>query len=75
MDLALLVRVFVAVEVYSLGQDCSVRWWDLKSSSCVQEISSHRGHGNAGVWGIASSRDSSFVASGGADSVVKVYGK
>jgi striatin 1/3/4 len=51
-----------------------VRWWDLRSRKCVQEISSHRTYGGAGVWGIDWSREGSYVASGGADGVVKVYG-
>lgn len=63
------------VGAYGVGIDCSVRWWDLKSDRCVQEVSGHRKSGDAGVWGVGWNRDCSLVASGGADGVVKVYGK
>lgn len=56
------------------GHDCSVRFWDiLGSRACVQEISSHREKAEEGVLDVMFHASLPFMASAGADGVVKLY--
>jgi len=56
------------------GHDCSVRFWDLLNSrACVQETTSHREKANEGVLDVAFHPSLPFLASAGADGVVKLY--
>ena len=71
------------------GHDCSVRFWDVLgqdgkngdkekdaknlSMSCVQEITSHRRKADEGVLALAFHPTLPFMASAGADGVVKLY--
>lgn len=56
------------------GHDCSVRFWDLRGSrSCTQEISSHREKAREGVLAVEFHPSMTFMASAGADGVVKLY--
>jgi striatin 1/3/4 len=62
------------LNVVSGGHDCSVRFWDLLSTrTCLQEIASHRPKGGEGVLAVRYHPSLPYVASAGADSVVKVY--
>jgi striatin 1/3/4 len=57
------------------GHDCSVRFWDiLNTQACVQEVTSHRKKGGEGVLDVAYHPTLPFLASAGADGVVKLYG-
>lgn len=57
------------------GHDCSLRFWDLlKTKGCVQESTTHRKKGEEGVLNVAFHPGGlPFVASAGADGVVKLY--
>ncbi|KAH8814514.1 WD40 repeat-like protein [Flagelloscypha sp. PMI_526] len=62
------------------GHDCSVRFWDLlgegssgEDRACVQEIPSHREKAQEGVLDLAFHPSLPFMASTGADGVVKIY--
>ncbi|KDQ60581.1 hypothetical protein JAAARDRAFT_31547 [Jaapia argillacea MUCL 33604] len=56
------------------SHDCSVRFWDLLGSrSCVQEITSHREKAHEGVLDVEFHPSLPFMASAGADGVVKLY--
>ncbi|KAF8574175.1 WD40 repeat-like protein [Ramaria rubella] len=56
------------------GHDCSVRFWDLLNSrACVQETTSHREKAREGVLDVAFHPSLPFLASAGADGVVKLY--
>ncbi|RXW24871.1 hypothetical protein EST38_g949 [Candolleomyces aberdarensis] len=56
------------------SHDCSVRFWDLLGShQCVQEISSHREKAREGVLDVEFHPSLPFMASAGADGVVKLY--
>lgn len=56
------------------GHDCSVRFWEvLGSRACVQEITSHRKKADEGVLDVAFHPTLPFMASAGADGVVKLY--
>ena len=56
------------------SHDCSIRFWDLLGSrSCVQEISSHREKAKEGVLDVEFHPSLPFIASAGADGVVKLY--
>ena len=56
------------------GHDCSVRFWDLLNSrACVQEMTSHREKGREGVLDVVFHPSLPFLASAGADGVVKLY--
>lgn len=56
------------------GHDCSVRFWDLLGTrACVQEISSHREKALEGVLDVEFHSSLPFMASAGADGVVKLY--
>lgn len=58
------------------GQDCSVRFWDLlKTRACIQEMTGHREKGGEGVLDVAFHPGGlPFLASAGADSIVRLYG-
>ncbi|KAF8803610.1 WD40 repeat-like protein [Phlegmacium glaucopus] len=56
------------------SHDCSVRFWDLLGSrSCVQELTTHREKAREGVLDVEFHPSLPFMASGGADGVVKLY--
>lgn len=56
------------------GHDCSVRFWDLfNTRACVYETPSHREKGHEGVLAVEFHPKLMFLASAGADGVVKLY--
>ncbi|ORY33558.1 WD40 repeat-like protein [Rhizoclosmatium globosum] len=58
----------------SSGHDCSIRWWDIGTRSCVQEYSTHRQKNDEGIWDVAyHPTDAECLASGGADGIVKLF--
>jgi striatin 1/3/4 len=58
----------------SAGHDCSVRFWDiLGTRQCVQDINVHREKAREGVLAVEFHQSLPFVASAGADGVVKLY--
>jgi striatin 1/3/4 len=58
----------------SASHDCSVRFWDLLGSrACTQEITSHREKADEGVLDVAFHPTLPFVATAGADGVVKLF--
>jgi striatin 1/3/4 len=56
------------------SHDCSVRFWDLLGTrACVQEITTHREKAREGVLDVEFHPSLPFMASAGADGVVKLY--
>jgi striatin 1/3/4 len=56
------------------SHDGSIRFWDiLGSKTCVQEINAHREKSNEGTLGVVFHPSMPFIASAGADGVVKIY--
>ncbi|KAI9509955.1 WD40-repeat-containing domain protein [Russula earlei] len=56
------------------GHDCSIRFWDiLGTKACIQEITSHRKKANEGVLDVQFHPSLPFMASAGADGIVKLY--
>lgn len=56
------------------SHDCSVRFWDLLGSrACVQESTTHREKAREGVLDVEFHPSLPFMASAGADGVVKLY--
>ncbi|KAK7023877.1 Striatin-related protein [Favolaschia claudopus] len=56
------------------SHDCSVRYWDLLGSrACVQESTTHREKAREGVLDVEFHPSLPFMASAGADGVVKLY--
>ena len=56
------------------GHDCSVRFWDiLGTRACVQDISVHREKAREGVLAVEFHPSLPFVASAGADGIVKLF--
>ena len=56
------------------GHDGSVRFWDiLGSKACVQDINVHREKAREGVLAVEFHQSLPFVASAGADGVIKLY--
>ncbi|KAF9575208.1 hypothetical protein BGW38_008243, partial [Lunasporangiospora selenospora] len=58
------------------GHDASVRLWDIASSTkpCVQEFTGHRRKGDEGVCSVKYHPTlTGLMATGGADSIVKIY--
>ncbi|KAF8305334.1 WD40 repeat-like protein [Clavulina sp. PMI_390] len=60
----------------SSSHDCSIRFWDLlKTRACIQELSGHRKKSDEGVLDVAfHPAGLPFLASAGADGVVRIYG-
>jgi striatin 1/3/4 len=57
------------------GHDCSIRIWELlQTRTCVQEMSTHRTKASEGVLKVKYHPTLPFLASAGADGVVKLYG-
>jgi striatin 1/3/4 len=54
------------------GHDCSVRLWDLGTRNCFQEMTGHRPRRSEGIW-TARFASYGYLASGGADSAIKLY--
>ncbi|KAI0306730.1 WD40-repeat-containing domain protein [Multifurca ochricompacta] len=56
------------------GHDCSIRFWDiLGTKACVQEVTSHRRKASEGVLDVQFHPSLPFMASAGADGIVKLY--
>ena len=56
------------------SHDGSIRFWDiLGSRTCVQEINAHRQKSNEGTLDVQFHPSMPFIASAGADGVVKIY--
>ncbi|EDV29189.1 uncharacterized protein TRIADDRAFT_19874 [Trichoplax adhaerens] len=55
------------------SHDCSIRLWNIERKSCIQEMTAHRRKFDESVHDVAFHPSKPFVASSGADSVVKVY--
>jgi striatin 1/3/4 len=56
------------------SHDCSIRFWDLLGTkACVQEITTHREKAREGVLDVEFHPTLPFMASAGADGVVKLY--
>ncbi|KAI0273852.1 WD40-repeat-containing domain protein [Gloeopeniophorella convolvens] len=56
------------------GHDCSIRFWDiLGTKACIQEITSHRKKAIEGVLDVQFHPSLPFMASAGADGIVKLY--
>jgi len=56
------------------SHDCSTRFWDLLGSrTCTQEMTTHREKAREGVLDVEFHVSLPFMASAGADGVVKLY--
>jgi len=56
------------------SHDCSTRFWDLLGSrTCTQEVTTHREKAREGVLDVEFHPSLPFMASAGADGVVKLY--
>ena len=56
------------------SHDCSVRFWDLiNTRTCIQETQSHREKAHEGVLDVEFHPTLPFMASAGADGVIKIY--
>ncbi|KAJ9065437.1 1,2-dihydroxy-3-keto-5-methylthiopentene dioxygenase [Entomophthora muscae] len=55
------------------AHDASIRWWDLSNNSCVQEFSSHMSKSSESVFGVKFHPRYPWLASCGADSIVKLF--
>jgi striatin 1/3/4 len=59
--------------VTSGGHDGSLRFWNIAERSCVHEQSAHRSKYAEAVHTVAYHATRGFSASGGADSIIKVF--
>jgi len=57
----------------SAGHDSSIRFWDVNTHTCVQEINAHRPKYQESIHTVSYHPTRTFVASGGADSTVRIY--
>jgi striatin 1/3/4 len=56
------------------SHDCSIRFWDLMGTKeCVQEMTPHREKAREGVLDVEFHPTLPFMATAGADGVVKLY--
>ncbi|GAB1523004.1 1,2-dihydroxy-3-keto-5-methylthiopentene dioxygenase [Rhizoctonia solani] len=64
----------IGFSLVSGSHDGSIRFWDiLGSKTCVQEINAHREKSNEGTLDVVFHPSMPFIASAGADGVVKIY--
>jgi len=61
------------LNLISGGHDSSIRCWDITTYACTQEFTSHRKKYDEGVHSLAFHPNIPILASGGADSTVRVY--
>lgn len=57
----------------SSSHDCSLRLWNLDNKNCFQEMTAHRKKNDESIHCIAFHPTKPFIASGGADAIVKIY--
>jgi striatin 1/3/4 len=57
----------------SASHDCSIRLWNIDNKNCIQEMTSHRKKYDESIHCIAFHPTKSYIASGGADAIVKIY--
>jgi striatin 1/3/4 len=57
----------------SSSHDCSLRLWNLENKNCVQEMTVHRKKYDECIHCIKYHATQSYVASGAADAIVKIY--
>ena len=55
------------------GHDCSLRLWNLENKNCIQEMTAHRKKYDESINCVAFHPTKPFIASGGADAIVKIY--
>jgi len=55
------------------SHDSSIRIWNLESKTCVQEITAHRKKLDESILDVAFHPSEAYIASAGADSLVKVF--
>lgn len=63
----------ILIDLFKLGHDCSLRLWDIETKSCIQELTAHRKKYDESIHCIAFHPTKPFIASGGADAIVKIY--
>jgi striatin 1/3/4 len=54
------------------GHDGAVRAWDLRTFQCIYDTVAHRRKYDEGVLALAASDKFPLIASGGADSLIKI---
>lgn len=57
----------------SSGSNCIIRVWDLTKGIAVQDLGGHRTRGGEGVCKVVGHPDHHFLASAGADGVVRLW--
>eukprot|EP01090_Pellita_catalonica_P019483 TRINITY_DN665_c0_g1_i2.p1 TRINITY_DN665_c0_g1~~TRINITY_DN665_c0_g1_i2.p1 ORF type:complete len:613 (-),score=100.28 TRINITY_DN665_c0_g1_i2:50-1888(-) len=60
-------------EILTGGCGCSLRFWNVITKKCTQELSAHRVKNRDGICSVAFHPTLNFMASGGADSNIKMY--
>ena len=69
------------LSLVSGGHDCSVRFWDILNTkgsggdtrTCIQEVTGHRKKDDEGVLDVEYHQTLPFLASVGADGIIKLY--
>lgn len=59
--------------LFFLGHDCSIRFWNLDTKTCVQEITAHRKKFDESIHDVAFHPSKPYIASSGADGLAKVF--
>ncbi|KAL6069765.1 Striatin-4 [Balamuthia mandrillaris] len=55
------------------GHGCSLRFWEVLSKNCIQELNAHRQKHDEAIYSVAFHPTQDLIASGGADSTIKVF--
>ncbi|XP_065225821.1 striatin-3 isoform X2 [Planococcus citri] len=55
------------------SHDCSIRFWNLDTKTCVQEITAHRKKFDESIHDVAFHPSKPYIASSGADGLAKVF--
>lgn len=59
--------------IITSSTNCEMRVWDLTKNVSTQDLGGHRSRGGEGVCQVAAHPDLAFLASAGADGVVRLW--
>ena len=69
----LFVTCCLKVNIFYIGHDGSLRFWNLDTKICIQDSITHRRRFDEAIFNVACHACKPFFASAGADGIAKVF--